>query len=118
VTCVALLGALPVTGAADDWAHWRGPNHNDVSVEKGWNATWPPGGPKVLWKTSVGYGFSSFAVVGDRVWTMGGAGDTDTVYCFDGATGRAIWKRSCACPTGKSHKGPLSTPTVHDGSVE
>src|SRR5689334_22000460 len=60
-------GSLP----AEDWPHWRGPNFNGISTEKAWSAQWPPEGPKVLWKASVGIGFSSISVAQGRVYTMG-----------------------------------------------
>ena len=30
---------------AADWPNWRGPNHNGISNETGWLATWPEAGP-------------------------------------------------------------------------
>jgi outer membrane protein assembly factor BamB len=48
---------------------------------------------------------------------MGWDGQQDTVYCFDAATGKQIWKQSYPCRTILQWPGPRATPTVHDGSV-
>ena len=34
------------TTYAGDWPHWRGPDRNGISQEKGWNAKWPAEGRK------------------------------------------------------------------------
>ncbi len=102
-----------------DWPWWRGPNHNGISQEKGWNASWPEGGPKVLWKASVGIGFSTFAVSGGAAYTMGNADDKDTVYCFDAATGKEIWKHTYNQRLDAKYYegGTLASPMVAGGKV-
>ncbi|MHC4805244.1 MAG: outer membrane protein assembly factor BamB family protein [Planctomycetota bacterium] len=107
------------TAGAANWPNWRGPNHNGISSETGWNATWPEGGPKVLWKKSIGTGFASMAVSNGRVYAMGNIDDKDILYCLDAETGEEIWKRSYACPLyNKDHEGgPSATPTVDGDAV-
>ena len=114
------LSALVVTWAAgvsraDDWPQWRGPNRDGISKETGWRTQWPEGGPKVLWRADVGAGYSSFAVVGGRVYTMGNADKNDTVFCLNADTGEIVWRKSYPCGEG-DHPGPRATPTV-DGKV-
>lgn len=100
-----------------DWHQWRGPNRDGISTEKGWLSVWPEGGPKVLWKTSVGTGYSTVSVSGGRVYTMGNSEKTDTVYCLDAKTGAEVWKHSYPCVAeGGGHPGTAATPTV-DGKV-
>jgi len=50
---------------------------------------------------------------------MGNVNDTDTVFCFDAATGKEIWKHSYPCPLdAKNHEGgPHATPTVDGDRV-
>ena len=102
-----------------DWPWWRGPSRNGISEEKGWNARWPEGGPKVLWKASVGIGFSTFAVSDGKAYTMGNANDKDTVYCFDAATGKEIWKHTYNQRLDAKYYegGTLASPTVAGGKV-
>jgi len=117
---ISVIG-LSRYGAAEaaDWPNFRGPNHNGISNETGWSATWPENGPKVLWKKSIGNGFCSIAVSNGRAYTMGNIKDNDILYCFEADTGKQIWKKSYPCPLfKKNHEGgPAATPTVHGDSV-
>lgn len=113
--CFTVTFALLATlASAADWPQWRGPDHNGISQEKGWAATWGNGGPKVTWKANVGLGFASFTVADGRVFTTGNMENTDTVFCFDAATGKEIWKHSYPSDLGdKYYEGGTSgTPTV------
>ncbi len=112
---------------AGDWPNYRGANHNGISEETDWKSNWTATGPKVLWRSSVGTGYSSFVISQGRAYTMGNRGgkksnfkgpETDTVYCFDALTGQVIWKHSypCALQPLYYEGGTSSTPTV-DGSV-
>jgi outer membrane protein assembly factor BamB len=110
---------LAVPLLAEDWPQWRGPNRNGLSTEKGWLDHWPAQGPPIAWKASVGMGFSSFTVANGRVYTMGNADNTDTIFCFDAATGREIWKHSYPADLGDKYfeGGTTGTPTVSEGRV-
>jgi outer membrane protein assembly factor BamB len=113
IVAAAFLGSqLP----AADWPQWRGPDRNGVSSEKV-SAAWPAGGPRVLWRASVGTGFSSVSVSQGRVYTMGNTNSQDTVWCFDANTGEPVWHHSYAAQLNPQwyEGGPGSTPTV-DGS--
>ncbi len=103
---------------AADWPQWRGPyrnGHSDETVV----SQFPASGPKVLWKAEVGVGFSSFAIANGRAYTIGHAGDQDTVFCLDTKTGREIWKHSYPAELGDKYfeGGPTSTPTVSGDQV-
>jgi outer membrane protein assembly factor BamB len=116
--CLIIIGHYNTIFAAD-WPNWRGPNYNGISEETGWTATWPQEGPKVLWKASLGTGFSSMAVSKSRVYAMGNINDNDILYCFDAGEGTEIWKKSYPCPLlATNHEGgPSATPTVEDDAV-
>ena len=94
---VALTNEVEATTAHGDWPHWRGPNENGISRETNWSVDWPEAGPPQLWNAKVGTGFSTVSVVGDKLYTMGHAGDDDTVFCFNAETGSEIWKYSYPC---------------------
>ncbi len=108
---------------AEDWPIYRGVNHDGISQEVDWNSNWGEAGPKVLWRGSVGTGYSSIVISRGRAYTMGNLGgkdqETDTVYCFDAVTGKVIWKHSypCALQPLYYEGGTLSTPTVDDELV-
>ena len=109
VVAAFLASYLP----AADWPQWRGPNRNGISLEMV-SAAWPVEGPGVLWRASVGTGFSSISISRGRVYTMGNTNNEDTVWCFDAKTGEHVWHYSYAAPLGPQwyEGGPGSTPTV------
>lgn len=122
VPVVCRFGALLAFGplvSAGDWPCWRGPTHDGTSPETGLNWSWEATGPRVLWRASVGTGFSSFAVAAGKAYTLGNAADTDTVYCLDAATGRELWRHAypCALDPLSYEGGPSATPAVDGGHV-
>lgn len=105
-----------------DWPNYRGPNYDGISRETGWKATWSASGPKVLWRAKVGIGFSSFAVADSKVYTMGNSGkasNEDSVFCFDAATGRELWRHTYDEKLEPKYYegGPSATPTIAGGRV-
>ncbi len=117
------LGLAPLAmgagkdASAKDWPQWRGPDGTGISTDGAWSTDWQRSGPPVAWKASVGAGYSSLAVADGRVYTLGNAGNTDTVWCFNAETGEEIWKVSYPCDAVKQYPGPRATPTVHEGRV-
>jgi outer membrane protein assembly factor BamB len=109
ILCIHVLAA--------DWAVWFGPNRDGKSTETGLLKSWPQGGPKSVWKVKgIGEGYSSMAVVGNRIYTQGQEGGRQFVLALDAATGKQVWKT----PTGKSYEnyrgnGPRGMPQV-DGA--
>lgn len=116
---VSVAAAWWLAAQAEDWPRWRGPDLNGISRETNWSAAWPTDGPKRLWDASVGIGFSSVAVADGRAFTLGNTNETDTVWCFDAASGRLHWKHSYPCPLDPQYYegGPGSTPTVDGQQV-
>jgi outer membrane protein assembly factor BamB len=114
-----LLVTLALPLMAEDWPQWRGPNRNGISTEKGWLDQWPSDGPPIAWKAAVGMGFSSFAVAGGRVYTMGNSDGNDTIFCLDATTGKELWKHSYPADLGDKffEGGTTGTPTVDEGRV-
>lgn len=101
---------------ADDWPQWRGPDRNGISKETGWLDNWPQQGPTIAWKASVGLGFSSFVVSGGKAVVVGHAEEKDTLFCFDAATGKEIWKHSYAAELGdKFFEGGTTGSATFDG---
>jgi len=109
-----------VTSPASDWPEWRGPNRDGLSTETGLLKSWPAGGPRLVWKASeLGMGFSTVAVAGDRVYTIGDKGASNFVLALNRADGRLEWSAALGKSGGPgwgNYKGPRSTPTV-DGDL-
>ena len=91
--------------------------------ETGLLRDWPTEGPKLLWQaTDVGSGYSTPAVVGDRVYLLGSRGmDDEFVQVLSASDGSRIWSVRIGkvgannTPTA-NYPGARSTPTV-DGDV-
>jgi outer membrane protein assembly factor BamB len=116
---VSLLSALPVAAAEPDWPQFRGPKRDGNSPDKGLLKSWPADGPRLAWKSEgVGEGFSSVAVVGDKVITMGDLDDACYVFAVSREDGRRLWRAKVGKPGGGSgYPGPRCTPTVDGDSV-
>jgi outer membrane protein assembly factor BamB len=105
--CAALISSL----SAADWPVWRGPDKNGISSEKLAGTT-----VKELWKAQIGIGFASFTVADGRVFTSGHADGQDTVFCFEAATGKPVWKHSYKAELGdKYYEGGTSAGPVIEG---
>jgi outer membrane protein assembly factor BamB len=121
----ALLAAVAVptpaapARAAFDWPQWRGPNRDNISRETGLLKTWPTGGPKLLWTSDVaGIGYSGPAVVGDRLYTMGGDEKNDFVIALDVRDGKKVWSTQIGPYVRNGYgSGPRGTPTVDGESL-
>ncbi len=120
------LAALATCGSADtsatkstDWPQFRGPNRDNVSPDKGLLKKWPKDGPKVVWKgTGIGEGFSSVAVVGDKVFTMGDKGDNSWIFALSRDKGDIVWSAKVGeAGGGGGYKGTRSTPTINGDLV-
>jgi outer membrane protein assembly factor BamB len=106
---------------AEDWPQWRGPDRTGISKEMGLLKSWPPAGPKLLWTfRDMGVGYSSMAVVGNRLYSMGGNEDDkkEYVYALDLKTQKKLWSVEVGEFFGHAKSnwpGPRGTPTV-DGN--
>src|SRR5262249_22963244 len=105
--------------AEPDWPQFRGPNRDDVSKETGLLKSWPSDGPPLAWKSDkVGDGFSSLAIVGDKVITMGDSGDECSIFAVSRHDGSKHWKAKVGKPGGGGgYPGPRCTPTVDGDSI-
>ncbi len=113
--CLAILFvavfSLASAGLAKDWPSWRGPDRTAIAPETGLLKEWSENGPPLVWKADgFGGGFSSVAIVGDRIFTMGARKGGCELIAADRATGKELW----ATPVGKGR--PNCTPTV-DGDL-
>lgn len=136
---MALLAAssvnlIPVASHADDWPQWLGPKRDGVWRETGIIDNFPPAGPRVLWRTLIGAGYSGPSVAAGRVYVMdrildGGQAPGDgpkrrppngkeRVLCLDASDGRILWEHAYDCNYGIAYSaGPRVTPTVDGDRV-
>src|SRR6266404_3404121 len=110
-----LCGSL--AAQTQDWPGWRGPNRDAISRDTGLLQQWPASGPPQAWKaTGLGAGFSSLAIVGDRIYTMGdgvgGRKEDQFLIALNRADGKQIWATKIGPAWIDEMPGPRGTPTV------
>lgn len=116
ITVCCFFTAVTVS-LADDWPNFRGPSHDGISSETGLTIDWK-GSPKVLWEREIGSAYSSFACVGDRVYTCGAADGQQVLYSLEADTGKVVWSRPIENEYRDSMgNGTRATPTADDGRV-
>ncbi len=116
--------------AADDWPQWLGPQRDGVWRETGIVKKFPEGGPRRLWRTELGSGYSGPAIANGKVYVMDRIVPADApkpkntfdfaqipgeerVLCLDAISGKLIWKHQYNCPYTVSYAaGPRTTPLV------
>jgi outer membrane protein assembly factor BamB len=93
VTLLLLLTTASAAGS--DWAEWRGPARDGVSLEKGLPAAWSPAGQNLAWKAPYG-GRSAPIVMDNRVYLQNTADkgelEQERVMCFNADTGKLLWE--------------------------
>ena len=128
VTSILILTLTAAVAA--DWPQYRGPNQDGISPEK--FDVWPSTGPKLVWKVPNFSGWGSFAVSGDKVFTLVSRDinglSSEVCISLDAATGKELWAadvtKGVKFPTVSDlHAsepggyGPGSTPVVNEGKV-
>ncbi|MEM9020464.1 MAG: PQQ-binding-like beta-propeller repeat protein [Planctomycetota bacterium] len=112
-----MLCVLPTTAA--DWPQWLGPQRDGTTSDQGFDPAFARGGHEVLWRASLGVGFTGVTVADGRAFTAGWDDDKTTFFCFDAATGEKKWAQSF--PTGKYANlnvgGPSGTAAVDGDRV-
>ncbi|MBA3232116.1 MAG: PQQ-like beta-propeller repeat protein [Acidobacteria bacterium] len=111
---VLFLTLVASAAATDDWPQWRGPNRDGMSTERGLLKAWPQGGPSLGWRAQgAGEGYSSFAVAGGTLYTLGARGGDEFVMAFNAAGGKKVWETRLGRRFNNNQGGgPRGTPTV------
>jgi outer membrane protein assembly factor BamB len=111
--------ATPLVLEAGDWPCFRGPGFLGVQEHPPIATNWDESPPKLLWKRRVGPAWSSFVVIGDRLFTQEQRDQQEATVCLDAATGEEIWAHldKARFWDGQAGAGPRGTPTFHDGRL-
>jgi outer membrane protein assembly factor BamB len=113
---LTILSSLTITHGAD-FPQWRGPLRDGHAGDTGLLQEWPADGPKQLWQvTDVGGGYSTPAVVGDRIHLLGSDAGEESVYALNVKDGSKVWTTKLGKvghpEQNPSYPGARSTPTV------
>ena len=96
----------------EESSQWRGPERNGNYPDRNLLRSWPAEGPSMLWKfDSLGSGYSSPAVTGDRIIVTGTADSITYAFCFD-HQGSLLWKRPLGRDWMGDWPGIRSTPVI------
>lgn len=114
--CVILIGASCVF--AQDWPQWRGANRDGKVTGFETPERWVL---KQRWKTPVGSGDATPALVGEKLYVFTRQGVEEVTTCLEVERGEEQWmsKYVAQAVTGAAarHPGPRSSPAVADGKV-
>src|SRR5215510_4289090 len=108
-----------VPSGPSDWPQWRGPERNGLSKDTGLIKQWPSSGPRRAWSiSSLGEGYGSLAIKGDRIFVQGTSGSSSVVFCLNRADGKTVWSAALGPKLNEGRgNGPRSTPTVDNDRV-
>ena len=116
IVAALALSTLTVATRGDDWPQWRGPERTGLSKETGLLKEWPKDGPKLLWEVKeIGGGYSTPAVVGDRIYLMADRKGEEFVVALAVKDGSEVWASAVGKVgpnKGPQYPGTRSTPTV------
>ncbi|HEV3486526.1 MAG TPA: PQQ-binding-like beta-propeller repeat protein [Vicinamibacterales bacterium] len=128
LTLLVLLWATTYVGFAADsaaWLQWGGPRRNFIVDAPPLTTNWPSGGPRQVWRRSLGEGHSAIVADGPRVYTMYRPlgvmslirrSQYETVVAMNTSTGNTEWEYTYDAPTGgldlEYGAGPHSTPLI------
>jgi outer membrane protein assembly factor BamB len=111
----ALLGFGGGAVYATDWPELLGPTRNGVYDGPDLAEAWPKGGPPIVWRKTVGQGFSGPVVSAGKLILFHRKSNKEVVDCFDAQKGERLW--SVDYPTAYRDdfgfdEGPRATPTI------
>ena len=86
------LGAFVSPTIAEDWPFFLGLRHDGTSAETNINLEWPPQGPEILWKLSIGTGYSAPSTLGNRLVIHHRLENEEIISCRSVQDGRKLWE--------------------------
>ena len=108
-----------LTISAADWPRNCGLNGSREITEPQCSFDWQANVPKELWRHPVGDAWSSFTIVGERLFTQEQRGPLECVVCYNADTGAELWRHedTARYETAQGGIGPRATPTVTENAI-
>jgi outer membrane protein assembly factor BamB len=125
VGTILLIGLTALVGAqtaGSDWPQWRGPRRDGTLTAFTEPKAWPDA-LKQHWKITVGEGYSTPILVGNRVYQFSRQAENEVMRAIDAATGKVVWEQPYAASyqmnnsTSRHGPGPKSTPAYAGGRL-
>jgi outer membrane protein assembly factor BamB len=102
------------------WPHFRGSDFDNINKDKTPLAEkWDTSGPPVIWKTTLGEGYSGPVVLNGRVYILdyNEKRKADMLRCFSLSSGNEIWRRWYRVDMKRNHGYSRTIPSVTDKYV-
>ncbi len=119
LTSVGVLLGLPIAVVAQNWPHWRGPNHNGAAVEQKLPTTFSRT-EGVAWTAPMpGEAASTPVIWGDRVFISSADAATRSLLAMalDRKTGKELWRHKIAEGDRRDNRSNYAAPSpVTDGA--
>lgn len=98
-----------------DLGRFLPPDGNSIYAAGGLLRSWPPEGPRELWRVEIGWGKSAVIEVDGAAYTLTETDDQQYAVCLDPETGATRWKR-LLLPVPNRHFawGPVTSPVVDE----
>jgi outer membrane protein assembly factor BamB len=112
--------ALTTVSLAQDWPQFLGPNRTGVYAGTPLADMWGAEGPRIIWRKTVGAGFSGPVVVQGRLLIFHRIANQEIVDALDARSGAAQWRYAYATAYRDDFgfdEGPRAVPVVADGVV-
>jgi outer membrane protein assembly factor BamB len=130
LTTPAREGSVTVneTIPQEELPDFLGPGRDGMRDDLPFHPDWATHPPEVLWRRSIGRGWSGFVVSGRRAVTQQQVGDDEHITCLDLLTGADLWhhrdpqvrlllERAENSGASMGGDGPRSTPALSGGKV-
>jgi outer membrane protein assembly factor BamB len=115
-----IILAAGVHAAAQDWPQHLGPERNGIYKGAALAESWGAQGPRVVWRKTVGQGFSGPVVAQGRVILFHRVANEEVVEALDARTGAPQWRYAYATTYRDDFgfdEGPRAVPVVASGVV-
>ena len=114
----AEASTLPAQPGPGDWPEFRGPERDSRLGGTTFALNWDEQPPREVWRRRVGLGWSSFAVIGDYIFTQEQRGANEAIVCYRADTGHEMWVNLAVERFDDAMgSGPRATPTFNDGRL-
>ena len=113
----AVKSSKPAASRSVPWTQWGGPHRNFQTEATGLKDTWPASGPRVVWKRTLGEGYSAPVVENGVLYTMYGKPREEVVIAANAETGATLWEQPAAMPfrsdaSAEMGNGPYAAPLI------
>lgn len=111
---------LPDEIIPGEWPRFRGPDFDNISKDTTPLAeVWDTSGPPVLWRTTLGEGYSGPVISGGRVYILdyNERRKADVLRCFSLSSGKELWRRWYYVDLKRNHGYSRTIPSVTDKYV-